>query len=170
MHVATSLRIRPLTESDSIAELTDLLHRAYAELGERGLRFTAVDQTETTTRARIERGRCFVAVLNGEIIGTITFYSPSPNAVSAWYRLPGVATFGQFGVDPAHRGKRIGMQLLAHVEALARAEGAVELALDTAENAIALVDMYASMGFRVVGHDDHIVPAYRSIVMSKTLS
>ncbi len=170
MHVATALRIRPLNESDSITELTELLHRAYAELGEQGLHFTAVDQTEATTRVRIERGRCFVAVVDDAVVGTITYYSPSPNAASAWYRLPGVATFGQFGVDPDYRGRRIGSRLLAHVEALARADGAIELALDTAENAIALVDMYARMGFRVVAHDDYIVTAYRSVVMSKALA
>lgn len=42
--------IRPLDPADSIAELTALLHRAYAPLLAQGLRYVATHQDETTTR------------------------------------------------------------------------------------------------------------------------
>jgi GNAT superfamily N-acetyltransferase len=170
MQTQTALDIRTLAPADSIAELTALLHRAYAELGAQGLHFTAVDQPESKTRERIAKGRCFVAMLDGAIVGTITYYPPRPDAISSWYRRPGVACFGQFGVDPAHRGKRIGTALLAHVESIARAEGVAELALDTAEDATALVVMYTKMGYRIVDYDNYIVTNYRSVIMSKTLT
>jgi GNAT superfamily N-acetyltransferase len=167
MHKA--IEIRGLASGDSIAELTALLHRAYAELGAQGLRFTAVDQPESKTRERIAKGRCFVATLDGAIVGTILYYPPNPIGISEWYRRPGVASFGQFGVEPAHRGKRIGSTMLAYVESIARAEGVAELALDTAEDATKLVEMYTKMGFRIVGYDDWIVTNYRSVVMSKKI-
>mgnify|MGYP002623896164 CR=1 FL=1 len=169
MHTRVAIEIRPLSHSDSLDELTALLHRAYAELGTQGLHFTAVDQTVEKTRERAAKGSCFVAIIDEALAGTVTYYPPSPHAPSAWYRRPCVASFGQFGVDPAHRGKRIGSQLLTHIEQIARAEGVTELALDTAEDATALVAMYTRMGFRIVDHDDDIVPNYRSVIMSKRL-
>ncbi len=169
MQPNSSIFVRPLIDTDSIAELTELLHRAYAELGAQGLRFTAVDQSEEKTRARIATGRCFVAELDGVVVGTILYYPPNPNAPAEYYRRPGVACFGQFGVEPAHRGKRIGSTMLSYVESLARTDGATELALDTAEDAKHLVAMYTKMGFRIVSHDDWIVTNYRSVIMSKPL-
>ncbi len=170
MSASAGVEIRAWSVSDSIAQLTALLHRAYAELGAQGLRFTAVDQSEAKTRERIAKGRCFVAVSDGAVVGTVTYYPPGANLDSAWYRRPGVAVFGQFGVDPARRGKRIGTSLLNYVESVARADAATELALDTAEDAVALVEMYARMGFQIVDRDDCIVPAYRSVVMTKKLN
>jgi hypothetical protein len=40
--------LRPFTSADT-SRLTTLLHDAYAVLGQRGLNFTAVDQTDETT-------------------------------------------------------------------------------------------------------------------------
>ncbi len=169
MNERSTIQIRELSAVDSITELTALLHRAYAELGEQGLRFTAVDQSEEMTRKRIATGRCFVAELDGALVGTICYYAPKTHEHCDYYRRPGVAVFGQYGVDPEQRGKRIGSRLLEHVEAVARADGATELALDTAEEAKALVAMYEKMGFRAVGYDNWIVTNYRSVIMSKTL-
>lgn len=165
-----SIRIRPVSESDSMAELTALLHRAYAELGEKGFPYTAVDQSEKTTRARMLKGQGIVAELDGELVGTVTYYAPGKNPACEWYRLPRVAVFGQFGVDPDRRGMGIGSGLIEVVMRLARRDGAREIALDTAEDAKALVDMYDRMGFRVVGHDDWNITNYRSVIMSRPLS
>ena len=43
------LQIRPLSSTDSITEITFLLHRAYARLGDMGLNYTAVDQSTDVT-------------------------------------------------------------------------------------------------------------------------
>lgn len=116
MYTQVGVHIRPFVETGSVDELTALLHRAYAELGAQGLRFTAVDQSEAKTHERIAKGRCFVAVMDSALVGTVTYYPPGANLDSAWYHQPGVAVFGQFGVDPAQRGKRIGTSLLNHVQ------------------------------------------------------
>ena len=57
--------IRPIEPGDSIAELTELLHRAYAPLAELGFQYVACHQTEETTRRRIASGECHVAVAGG---------------------------------------------------------------------------------------------------------
>lgn len=48
--------IRPFSATDSVAELTSLLHRAYARLAQMGLNYTAVDQSPDVTARRIEGG------------------------------------------------------------------------------------------------------------------
>ena len=42
----TSVDVRLFTPDDDISTLTSLLHRAYAQLGEMGWQFKAVDQSD----------------------------------------------------------------------------------------------------------------------------
>jgi hypothetical protein len=65
------LEIRLLRDEDSREELTELLHRAYAELGSLGFRYRAVDQDVAMTRKRLLRGECYVAVHASVIVGTL---------------------------------------------------------------------------------------------------
>lgn len=101
----TSLTIRPLAEGDSIEALTALLHRAYAGLAALGFNYTAVDQTAKVIRSRIRDGQCFVAELDGTIVGTIMFYPPGKGGGCRWYNNPEVAKIGQFGVEPHLQGR-----------------------------------------------------------------
>lgn len=79
--------IRPLNESDSLEELTKLLHRAYKPLGDAGMNFTAVDQSVEKTRERASLGVCFVACLNvGEIVGTVSCHNKEQGVSKTWYR------------------------------------------------------------------------------------
>jgi hypothetical protein len=56
------LTIRPFSEADDdIGALTGLLHRAYAPLASRGLRFTATHQLPEVTLRRLHRGYPLVA-------------------------------------------------------------------------------------------------------------
>jgi len=161
------ISIRPLTTSDSLIELTDLLHAAYRQLGESGLRYSAVDQSPEVTRQRIERGDCLVAVDGRRLVGTIVFYPADHAAGSPWYDRPDIAKLGQFGVHPALQRGGIGQRLLLAVEARAAATGATEIALDTAEAATHLVDWYARRGYRFVEHAQWPGKTYRSVIMSK---
>jgi hypothetical protein len=68
--------VRPIDSKDCLATITELLHSAYARLGAMGFNYTAVDQTEETTRRRIAGGTCLVAVDGYEPVGTIMFYEP----------------------------------------------------------------------------------------------
>jgi GNAT superfamily N-acetyltransferase len=166
----TSLTIRPLTMGDSIEALTTLLHRAYAGLAALGFNYTAVDQTAEVTRSRIRDGRCFVAELDGTIVGTIMLYPPGKGGGCPWYDNPEVAKIGQFGVEPHLQGYRIGGRLLEHVEAEAIRAGIRELALDTAEGAAHLVAWYGRCGYRFIEHAQWRGKVYRSAILSKSLN
>ena len=164
-----AITIRDWARSDSIVEVTELLHDAYRPLGDMGLNYTAVDQPADTTRRRIERGRCVVAERDGRIVGTVTWYAPRTLGHCSWYERPGVAVFGQFAVSSREQGAGIGSMLIAEVERRTRMEDADELALDTAEPARHLIDYYRRRGYRQVEIAQWEGKTYRSVIMSKGL-
>jgi hypothetical protein len=71
----TDIQIRSF-EIEDAPDLTNLLHRAYAELGAAGLNFTAVDQSTATTVYRASQGNCLIALEAGEMVGTLTMSLP----------------------------------------------------------------------------------------------
>lgn len=81
-HVYGSVvEIRDLRESDSIGDLTALLHRAYKRLLDMGFRYKATTQTEQDTRERISGGVCLVAVLGGRIVSARSLTIATPYGV-----------------------------------------------------------------------------------------
>lgn len=161
--------IRLLQPTDSIADLTQLLHRAYAALAEAGFRFFASWQDEDATRRRVASCECWVAEMEGRIVATATLRPPGRSKGTPWYERPDVAEFGQFAVEPAFQGRGIGTALVKHLEGRARAMGAAHLAMDTAEGATRLVRYYERLGYAFVEHAQWDVTNYRSVVLSKPL-
>lgn len=162
--------IRRLASSDSIPELTRLLHRSYRRLRDMGLHYVATDQDDDTTRRRIAAGECYVAVLDGSTVaGTILFLDAASTRGCPYYDKPGVSSFHQFAVDVPYQGMGIGRRLLDTVEARALESGATEIALDTAEGATHLIDRYRRWGYRIVGQADWEETNYLSVIMSKPL-
>lgn len=159
--------IRPLRQEDSLADLTDLLHRAYRRLLDMGLQYLATRQPEEVTRRRIGKGKCFVAVSGTRIIGTVTYCFPPSWPQVPWFNQPGVASVGQFAVEPSLQRNGIGSALLTHVERLARDEGVKELSLNTAQPAEHLIAYYTKRGYRHVDDTDETLPHYRSVILSK---
>jgi GNAT superfamily N-acetyltransferase len=148
-----------------------LLHRAYAPLAARGMRFLASHQDENKTRERIESGECHVAVLrnSGRIIGTVVFVPPWAPSDGDYYRQPHVAWFQQFAVEPEFQGRGIGGLLLDVVERRAAKTGAAEVALDTSEHATGLIALYRRRGYEVVARESWDVTNYASVIMRKPI-
>ena len=163
------ITIRPLGPTDSITELTALLHRAYAPLAAMGLRFWATHQSEDDTRKRISQGTCLVAVADNAICGTILFKDAGQTRGCPWYDLADIASIAQFAVEPSLQTKGLGRQLMARAEDLAIATGAQELAHDTAEPAAHLVAWYTRLGYRFIEHAQWQHTNYRSVVLSKPM-
>jgi GNAT superfamily N-acetyltransferase len=168
---ADEVRLRLLAPSDDIAELTALLHRAYAGLAQRGMRFLASHQDEVRTLRRISAGECWLAVAGsgGTIVGTIVLKNAERTSGSPWYDRPAVACFGQFAVKPEWQGRGVGSRLVDQVERRARAKGITELALDTAEGAEDLRRFYERRGYRFVEYAQWTEVNYRSVIMTKSL-
>lgn len=163
------ISIRPWLATDSAAELTELLHLAYARLAAMGLRFWATHQSAEVTEKRIASGECFVAVADGVICGTILFRPAAATAGSPWYDRPDIASFGQFAVEPGLQSQGLGRRLIAHVEDRAAASGARELALDTAVPATHLVEWYTRLGYRFIEYAQWQHTNYRSVLLSKAV-
>lgn len=170
MPLLFTAQIRPLADSDSIHELTSLLHRAYARLGAMGLNYTAVDQTPEVTATRIDGGFCFVAEHQGVLIGTIVAQPTHAHHSCRHFTRAGVASAHQFAVDPRHQGEGLGRSLLDAAERWAVQRGYREMLLDTAEPAYHLVDLYRRSGYRPIDFAQWSGKTYRSVILSKQLS
>lgn len=169
--------IRPLQSSDSLDELTRLLHAAYASLAAQGWNFTAVDQSVDVTRDRLAGAQGFVAELDGRLVGTVAVRGPKP-AGEAYiadpppplYTTPGTAILSQLAVHPDCRGQGVGERLIDAAEAWAAAQGFAQIALDTAEPAVALRRRYERRGYITVGGVQWQGKTYASVLMSKALA
>jgi GNAT superfamily N-acetyltransferase len=154
---------------DSVPALTRLLHRAYAPLAAQGLHFVATDQTDDVTVSRLARGECWVVEADGRIVACVTIHPPGANDDCRYYRRPGVASLHQLAVDPDHQGQGLSRRLLEHACERAVELGASELALDTAEPATRLVELYERRGFAIVDRWSWPETNYRSVVMSRSV-
>jgi GNAT superfamily N-acetyltransferase len=167
--VNNTIQIRRLAASDSLDELTSMLHRAFGDLGRKGLQCTCVDQSVDVTARRATRGDCYVALAAGRIVGTMTLEAPRRGAACPWYRRPEVASLHQFAVDPCEQGLGYGKVLLLIASRWARERGYRELALDTPADASHLIDFYRAQGFRVIDKMQRPGKDYCSVVLSKTI-
>jgi GNAT superfamily N-acetyltransferase len=165
----THFIIRPIEKSDSLEALTMLLHRAYKKWADKGLRYLASYQDVQTTKKRLEKGQCFVALLDNNMVGTITYYSDVKNSRHDWYKQPFVAKYGQLAVDPSLQKSGLGSMLIDHVETLAQQDGFTEITIDTAESATELVNYYIRKSYRPVAYTQWKETNYRSVLLSKTL-
>lgn len=166
---ADAVEIRLFAPDDDVSSLTALLHRAYATLGAKGLKFKAVDQSDDVTRHRMAAGECYVAIVGTTLVGTVLFIPPLRTAGTPWLDRPDVASLHQLGVEPSLQRSGLGARLMAWAEARAAACGAKEIALDTAEPATHLQAWYASRGYRPIEFAKWAHTNYRSIIMSKAL-
>ena len=169
------VEVRALAARDSLALLTEMLHRAYAPLAARGLNLTAATQHEIETRRRTLSGQTFVATCGRDLVGTVTVSSPldvvpgSLPDMLPQYKDAQSARFHQFAVDPAWRGRGVGRQLVRQAEEWALARGYRTMTIDMAEGADELCGFYRSMGYRDVDLTQWPGKTYRSVVMQKVL-
>jgi GNAT superfamily N-acetyltransferase len=163
------VHIRPFASSDSLEELTSLLNKSYRKLADQGFRFLATHQNAETTKERIENAECYVALMDKNIIGTICYYAPKVKDGNEYYSREGVASFGQFAVDPHYQKLGLGSKLVDHVERCAIRDKAKEIAIDTAEGANELIRFYKNRGYEFIMYVQWDVTNYRSVIMTKKL-
>lgn len=163
--------IRAFTPDDAPA-LTDLLHAAYAELGARGLNYTAVDQSARTTLLRAQAGRCWVADRDGVPVATLTISLPPSQGLrdlTPEASVAGRAWLNQVAVAPDLRGRGLARSLWDRGLEWARAQHAGSVGVDTAVPATHLVHLYERWGFVPVGTIHWPGKTYDSVVMTLDL-
>jgi len=163
------IEIRKFCQSDSVEELTNLLHRAYKRLADMGLEYWAQNQDNEITLSRISKGECFLVENEKKLIGTISYFDRRKPSQCSWYEKEGVAYFGQFAVEPDFQNKGVGSVILKFIEVYAKCNGIKELALDTSEKAPHLIEYYKKRGYRFIQYQQWDAVSYRNVVMSKTL-
>ncbi len=169
-NLLSQIIIRPIQESDNIEELTSLLHRSYKKLADQGFRFHASHQDVETTRQRINKAECYVALLDDTLIGTIAYRSPETKMGHEHYDQPFVAAYGQFAVDPQYQNSGLGARLIDVAEQCAIRDKAKQISIDTAEGATGLINYYKKRGYDFVAYTQWAVTNYRSVILSKKLA
>jgi len=169
----SQVSVRRLLPSDSIPEITSLLHRAYAKQIAMGLQPLAGRQDDATTAKRVTNGECYIAtmVVGGRerIVGTILFHEIEDAKGPPWFANAHVDSFSQFAVDPDIQGQGLGGLMLDKVESRARECGAAEMGLSMAEPDTGLMGWYLKRGYRFIEHWQWPYTNYRSAILSKTL-
>lgn len=174
-----NITTRRLAPSDSIMEMTRLLHRAYAKQVAMGLQPLAGRQTPEVTEQRVFSGECYVAVDHAasiqsrtgqKLVGTILFHEVEESQGPPWFAKPEVASFSQLAVDPDYQGCGIGRMLMDLVEQRARETGAKELALSMAEPDRELYEFYLKRGYRFIENWKWPYTNYRSAILSKSIN
>ena len=145
------------------ATITALLHEAYAVREQQGLRFVANTQSVERTIQRAAGGICLVAVVDGELAGTVTLV-PKNDSRRGKY-----ATLSQLGVLPKHRNQGIARQLIDEFEAICRRLDLSSYYADTAESAGDLIGWYEKLGWQKIGYCSHPETNYYSVVMRKSV-
>ena len=162
--------IRQVTPEDDLARLTALIHAAYAPHARLGLRYWGTHQSVEDTAKRFASGTGLVMVDGDDYVGTATLRPPQPDSTVPLYRDPTVWSLCQFCISPQAKGRGYGKQLHAYATAFAKQAGARTLALDTAQPAAALIAMYESWGYQVVGECDwRPLTNYTSVLMARSL-
>lgn len=163
-----SVVVRRLAESDSIEELTRLLHRAYSAHAAAGRVFFASYQTVQDTAHRLKEGECWVAVVGSELVGTVTVSAPY-EAPEGYPAPPGAGSFWQLAVAPSQRGTGLGQHLLTVAESRVAALGSAQVVIDTSSAATELLGWYRRRGYVPVGTWRWDVTNYESVVLLKRL-
>lgn len=164
--------LRVFQESDA-SQLTDMLHRAYAELGAAGMNFTAVDQDLSTTLRRASAGSTWVIADGAALVAAMTISWPAEAALrelTAEAATPGRAWLNQLAVDPSRRGEGHARRLRDVGFAWCLTRGVTSIGLDTAETADHLVGIYRGWGFSTVDTVQWPGKTYRSVIMTRSLA
>ncbi|MBA2870346.1 ribosomal protein S18 acetylase RimI-like enzyme [Anoxybacillus calidus] len=99
----------------------------------------------------IRRGQCFVAEINGQIIGVYVLLPTRPETIE----LVNIA------VDEKQQGKGIGKQLVLHAVENAKQQGYKTMEIGTGNSSIRQLALYQKCGFRITGVDrDFFVKHY----------
>ena len=121
-------------------------YQEYAEQVGQGWEQYRADLADVADRA--SSSLVLVAVLQGALVGSVSYYPPELSADETQRYWPaGLAYFRALSVDPQRRRSGIGAMLTQACIARARADGATGVALNTTSVMPAAQAMYERMGF-----------------------
>lgn len=166
-----NLVIIPKPDYISWEEITQLLHVGYAERVEEGLHYSATDQTVQKTIERVGDGVCLVALLNGKLVGTISYrlISTIDNKDKKWFHDDLYLHPKQFAVHPEYKRMGIGKKIWQKLDEIAFENNVGSIITDTSEKAIWLGRWNESAGRLKVGYVSFPSTNYYSIIRRKPI-
>jgi len=163
---------RRFMTGDSIEDITELLHRAYARQRETGLAPLAGRQDSTCTLDRILNSESYLAFADEaqtQIVGVILFNEHEQAAFPEFFLRAGVAHFAMFAVDPLAQAAGIGAKLLELCENRALEIGSTHLSLSMAKPDKALLRYYKRRGYVHVQDWQWPYTNYVSLILAKEI-
>ena len=158
-HRQAEVQIRRATGDDASA-ISSVLLAAFVEYEAlyTSEAFAATTPTSDQIRKRISEGPVWVALLDGEIVGTVAVV---PRSGELYIR--------GMGVLPKARGRRIGELLLKEIERYALQEGHSRLFLSTTPFLDRAIRLYEQFGFRRTNEGPHDLFGTPLFAMEKRL-
>ncbi|MEX2105098.1 MAG: GNAT family N-acetyltransferase [Bacilli bacterium] len=101
------------------------------------------DPSRKLVEEYIERGQCFVAEVDDNIIGVYVLLRTRPETVE----------IVNIAVDENYQGKGIGKQLVIHAIQLAKLLGFKTIEIGTGNSGMGQLALYQKCGFRITGVD-----------------
>lgn len=150
-----SIEIRDARE-DEFAEVGALLQASYVQYMEGNADRPAwrryFDIEIPNVAGRLPDGVPIVAVLDGRIAASVTYYAPGRGGAEGWG--PGVAAIRLLGVPPESRGHGLGRVLTEECLRRAQADGALAVGLHNHPSMSVARAMYLRMGFEPFPDND----------------
>lgn len=171
---AIPVTIRRFMTGDSISEITQLLHRAYARQRAMGLDPLAGRQDDARTLDRVVSSESYLAFLDYEqeahrIVGVVLLNEHERVTFPEYFLRPGVSHFAMFAVDPTLQGIGVGQRLLDTCSRRAKELGSNRLALSMARPDAALLRYYQRRGYEEVQEWQWPYTNYVSLILAREI-
>ncbi|GBG11212.1 N-acetyltransferase [Paenibacillus agaridevorans] len=101
------------------------------------------DPSQKLVEEYLQRGHCYIASLNDQIIGVYVLLPTRPDTVE----LVNVA------IDEKNQGRGFGKQLVKHAIQIARELGSKTIEVGTGNSGVGQLALYQKCGFRITGVD-----------------
>jgi GNAT superfamily N-acetyltransferase len=163
--------IIPKPENITWEEITDLLHKGYAEHLKNGILYSAAVQDVSKTIERLEEGTCMVVLYKGKLIATETYVLKrrKHSLIHKWYYDNSYFYLHSLTVHPDYKRRGIGSMLRNRIVEIAKETGVDSIISDTSIKAKWLISWYDRLGHKKVGLVSHKGTNYYSVVMKTPL-
>lgn len=167
METTSPITVLEKPEWISFDDIHNILWKANEENRKNGFVLKTSNLLGEQLKARLGNdGKCFVALDNDRLVGTISVGFVKCNT---WYAKGLVANYKLAAVIPEYQGKHINTLLSQKVFDSAKEKGCSVIVLDTAENNSHAIAVYKHMGFELIGYKAITEGDHYSVIMAKWL-
>jgi GNAT superfamily N-acetyltransferase len=166
--ISSQVLIRPWNTDDSVDTLTQILHRAFAQGPGQPYPYPVARQDAQATREQIRQGKCWIAEIDGRLVGVGIVWPPTACSWRALCNARNGAHLRQLAVEPQFQGMGIGGRLLEACELGALAMNAPTLWGSSPVGARQL-SLYRRHGYRIVEYKRWPNTDYESVIFAKRL-